>query len=42
MLNDPKFKELQAFFSEMKEKGVVEKPEYSVPNPDTIGYWLFR
>ena len=33
-------KRLQAYYEEMLRKGLVQKPRYSIPLPDTIGFNL--
>lgn len=36
--NCPKFHELQQFYLEMEEKGLIRKQEYNLPRLDTIGW----
>jgi|SanBayMetagenome_1026888.scaffolds.fasta_scaffold02813_2 hypothetical protein len=37
-VNCPKFNELQQFYLEMKQKGLICKQEYSLSRLDTIGW----
>lgn len=39
---DPKFLELQKFYSDMQAKGIAKKQEYNLPQLDTVGHRLYQ
>ena len=38
LFDDPKFEELQQFYSDMKSKGFIRQQKYEIPQINTIGH----